>query len=188
MRQSREAKTQTHERIIAIASARIREDGIEAPRVAEIMQAAGLTHGGFYKHFDSRDDLIAEATSRALADGNREVRALTDHSPHPLAALIDWYASAGHRDDLVTGCPLAALGGDMRRADRRVSAAYGEQVERYLEYLQQLLGSDENSRQRATVALSTLVGSVILARAIGDHPLSDEILADVREALNSPNP
>jgi TetR/AcrR family transcriptional regulator, transcriptional repressor for nem operon len=185
MRQSREEKAKTHDRIVRIASARIREAGIESPGVAEIMQAAGLTHGGFYKHFGSRDDLIAEAADRAFADGERSVREVTQGAQEPLAAFVDWYVSTQHRDNPATGCPVAALGDDVSRGDDRVRAAYREQVERYLANLERLLGGGEDARRRATVALSTLVGSIVLARAIDDEALSDEILRDVREALKA---
>ena len=185
MRQSREAKAKTHDRIVEIASARIREAGIEAPGVAEIMQAAGLTHGGFYKHFGSRDDLIAEAADRAFADGDRIVQEVTDGAQEPFAALVDWYASTQHRDNPATGCPVAALGPGVRSGDDRVRGAYRRQVERYLADLERLLGGGEDARRRATVALSTLVGSVVLARAIDDEALSDEILRDVRAALKA---
>jgi TetR/AcrR family transcriptional repressor of nem operon len=165
-----------------IAAARIREDGIAGPGVAEIMQAAGLTHGGFYKHFGSRDELVAEAADRAFADSERTVRELTDGADDPLGSLVDWYVSAQHRDNPATGCPVVALGADVGRADDRVRAAYREQVERYLANVERVIGGEE-ARRRASVALSTLVGSIVLARAIGDAPLSDEILRDVRAAL-----
>ena len=182
MRQSREEKAKTHDRIVQIASSRIREAGIEGPGVAEIMRAAGLTHGGFYKHFGSRDDLVAEAADRAFADGERTAQEITNAAEDPLAAFVDWYVSTQHRDNPAAGCAVVALGADVRRGDDRVRAAYGREVERYLEILEQLLGGDD-ARPRATVALSTLVGSIVLARALDDEALSDEILRDVREAL-----
>jgi TetR/AcrR family transcriptional repressor of nem operon len=185
MRQSRAEKAKTHDRIVTIASARIREAGIEGPGVAEIMHAAGLTHGGFYKHFGSRDDLIAEAADRAFADGRRTIREVTDGAPDPLAAFADWYLSTQHRDNPATGCPVAALSADMRQGDDRVRAAYRRHVERYLAKLERLLGGGQDARRRSTFALSTLVGSVVLARAIDDEALSDEILRDAREALTA---
>jgi TetR/AcrR family transcriptional repressor of nem operon len=185
MRQSREEKAKTHDRIVRIASGRIREAGIESPGVAEIMQAAGLTHGGFYKHFGSRDELIAQAADRAFADGERTVHEITEGAQEPLAALVDWYVSTQHRNNPATGCPVAALGADVRRGDDRVRVAYRRQVERYLANLERLLGGGEDARRRATVALSTLVGSIMLARAIDDEALSDEILRDVRDALTA---
>jgi TetR/AcrR family transcriptional regulator, transcriptional repressor for nem operon len=185
MGHSRDEKARNHERIVEVASARIRESGTEAPGVAEIMQAAGLTHGGFYKHFGSRTDLIAEAADRAFADGERTVHEVTEGAQEPLAALVDWYVSTQHRDNPATGCPVAALGADVRHGADRVRASYRRQVERNLANLERLLGGGEDARRLATVALSTLVGSIVLARAIDDEALSDEILRDVREALKA---
>jgi TetR/AcrR family transcriptional repressor of nem operon len=184
MRQSAEEKARTHERIVEIASARIREKGIEGPGVAEIMQAAGLTHGGFYKHFGSRDDLIAEAAEHAFAYADQTLDHHA-HDPHdPLASWVDWYVSEDHRDDPGAGrCPVAALVGDVGRADDGVRGGYDALVERYLGVLEDMLGGGGDARQQATIAVSTLVGSLVLARAIDDDTLSDEILRTVREAL-----
>jgi TetR/AcrR family transcriptional regulator, transcriptional repressor for nem operon len=183
MRQSAEEKARTHERIVELASARIREAGIEGPGVAEIMQAAGLTHGGFYKHFGSRDDLIAEAAEHAFAYADQTLDHHA-HDPHdPLASWVDWYVSEQHRDDPGSGCPVAALVGDVGRADDGVRAGYDALVERYLGVLEDMLGRGGDARQQATIAVSTLVGSLVLARAIDDDTLSDEILRTVREAL-----
>jgi TetR/AcrR family transcriptional repressor of nem operon len=184
MRQSAEEKARTHERIVEIASARIREEGIEGPGVAEIMQAAGLTHGGFYKHFGSRDDLIAEAAEHAFAYADQTLDHHA-HDPHdPLASWVDWYVSEQHRDDPGAGrCPVAALVGDVGRADDGVRGGYDALVERYLGVLEDMLGGGGDARQQATIAVSTLVGSLVLARAIDDDTLSDEILRTVREAL-----
>jgi TetR/AcrR family transcriptional regulator, transcriptional repressor for nem operon len=184
MRQSAEEKARTHERIVEIASARIREKGIEGPGVAEIMQAAGLTHGGFYKHFGSRDDLIAEAAEHAFAYADQTLDHHA-HDPHdPLASWVDWYVSEEHRDDPGVGrCPVAALVGDVGRADDGVRGGYDALVERCLGVLEDMLGGGGDARQQATIAVSTLVGSLVLARAIDDDTLSDEILRTVREAL-----
>jgi TetR/AcrR family transcriptional repressor of nem operon len=183
VRQSREEKAKTHERIVDVASQRIREEGLDAPGVAEIMQAAGLTHGGFYKHFESRDDLIAEATEKAVADSDSYLHELTDNAKDPLAAFLDWYLSAEHRDEPGTGCAVAALGGDVRRSDERVRSAYRGQVERYLENVERFLGGGEEARERAILAVSALVGAVVLARGVDDEALADEISTAVHEGI-----
>src|SRR5438046_727694 len=113
MRHSKEDKAASHDRIVATAAARIREAGTEQPGVAEIMRAAGLTHGGFYKHFGSRDELIVEAVERALTDSESRVSELTAGADDPLAAFADAYLSVAHRDDPATGCGVVALGTDM---------------------------------------------------------------------------
>ena len=115
MRHSKEDKAASHERIVEVAAARIRESGTEQPGVAEIMRAAGLTHGGFYKHFGSRDELIAEAVERALADSEPRLVEITAGAQDPLAAFADAYVSTAHRDDPASGCGVAALGTDMPR-------------------------------------------------------------------------
>ena len=167
-----------------VAAERIREQGLDGPAVAEIMQAAGLTHGGFYKHFGSRDDLIAEATERALADSDRFVHELTDDAKDPLTALVDWYLSAEHRDDPGAGCAVPALGGDVRRGDERLRSAYRRQVERYFENVERFGGGGDDARQRAILAVSALVGAIVLSRAVDAEALSDEILDAVSEGIS----
>jgi TetR/AcrR family transcriptional repressor of nem operon len=193
-RRSQQDKATSHERIVDIAAARIREAGTATPSVAEIMQAAGLTHGGFYKHFQSRDDLIAEAVDRTFADSRAATAAVVDGAEDPLTAFVDWYVSAEHRDNPASGCGVVALGAEVARSDARVRAAYTEQVQSYLARLEQLLGdtgadadapADPETRRQAKVMLSTLVGAVLIARAVDDPALSDEIIRDVRAALTS---
>jgi TetR/AcrR family transcriptional regulator, transcriptional repressor for nem operon len=184
MRHSNAGKAASHDRIVATAAARIREAGTAQPGVAEIMRAAGLTHGGFYKHFGSRDELILEAVERALAESESRVLDLTAGAEDPLGAFAGAYLSVAHRDDPATGCGVVALGTDMPRVGGPAQEAYRAQVDRYLAHLQQLLeGDDETTRRRATVTLSAMVGAVMIARALGPTTRSDEILRDVREAV-----
>src|SRR5829696_3562353 len=185
MRHSKKEKAASHDRIVAIAAARIRESGIEQPGVAEIMRAAGLTHGGFYKHFASRDELIAEAVQRALTDSESRLRDATSGADDPLAAFADSYLSSAHRDNAASGCGVVALGTDIPRAGGPAQDAYRDQVERYLAHLQTLLGDDEDeaTRRRAIVTLSAMIGALTIARALGPTERSDEILRDVREAV-----
>jgi TetR/AcrR family transcriptional regulator, transcriptional repressor for nem operon len=184
VRQSRQEKAKTHERIVDVASERIRQQGLDGPAVAEIMQAAGLTHGGFYKHFGSRDDLIAEATENALANSDRHVHELTDQADDPLAAFVDWYLSAQHRDNPGAGCAVPTLGGDVRRGDERLRSAYRQQVERYFETVERFLGDRDDARQQAILTVSALAGALLLARAVDDEALSDEILTAVNEGIS----
>jgi TetR/AcrR family transcriptional regulator, transcriptional repressor for nem operon len=184
MRHSREDKAASHERIVATAAARIRESGTDQPGVAEIMRAAGLTHGGFYKHFASRDELIVEAVEHAMTETESRVHELMATAEDPLAAWADVYLSVEHREDPATGCAVAALGTDIHRVGGPAQEAYRAQVDRYLAHLQQLLeGDDETTRRRATLTLSAMVGALMIARALGPTPRSDEILRDVREAV-----
>jgi TetR/AcrR family transcriptional regulator, transcriptional repressor for nem operon len=190
MGHSRDDKARSHERIVEIAAARLRESGTAGPGVAELMKAAGLTHGGFYKHFDSRDDLVAEAVERAMRDNDGFMTTLRARAgagagagaadAHAaLGLFVDWYTSAEHRDTPGAGCAVVSFGADAPRADQRVRMAYSGQVQRYLVHLEALLGD----RKRAAAALSALVGAVLVARAVGPGELSDEILAAARESV-----
>lgn len=188
MRGSREDKAASHERIVAVAAQRIREAGTEEPGVAEIMQAAGLTHGGFYKHFASRDELIAEAIQRAMADSQPRIAALIAENSGDdlLGAFVDAYLSEEHRDDPGSGCGVAALGNDVARLGPAPRDAFREQVERYRAQLQPLFGEDEDgARRQATTTLCTMVGALILARGLGATPESDDLLRTVRETLHA---
>jgi TetR/AcrR family transcriptional regulator, transcriptional repressor for nem operon len=190
MGHSQTEKTRNHDRIVEVAARRIREAGTEAPGVAEIMASAGLTHGGFYKHFGSRDELIAEAAERTYAESQAAAQQVIDGADEPLAAFVDWYLSSEHRDNPGAGCSVVALGNDVARAGNEVRSAYTDQVRRYLTRLDELLGSDVADRPSAdaTAALSTLAGAVLVARAVGDPELSDQILRDAREALVDRSP
>jgi TetR/AcrR family transcriptional repressor of nem operon len=163
MGHSREEKARSHERIVEIAAARLRESGTAGPGVAELMK---------------------EAVERALRENEDFVTTLTAGAADSRAALdlfVDWYTSPAHRDSPAAGCAVVAFGADAPRADQRVRAAYAGQVERYLTHLEALLGD----RERAAAALSTLVGAVLVARGIGPGELSDEILAAARETVRT---
>lgn len=179
---------ESHDRIVRIAAARFREGGVEASGVATLMEAAGLTHGGFYRHFASREDLVAEAVECALHDGGKAVQALADGSQPPavqLAALVDAYLSLTHRDGLATSCAVTTLAGDVARSNQRARSAYTRQVASYLELLTKLVAGEKRrtKRVKAVAALSALVGAVSIARAVNDEKLSDEILHAAAEAL-----
>jgi TetR/AcrR family transcriptional regulator, transcriptional repressor for nem operon len=185
MGHSQTEKTRNHDRIVEVAARRIREVGTEAPGVAEIMAGAGLTHGGFYKHFGSRDELIAGAAEHTYAESEAAAQQVIDGADDPLAAFVDWYLSSEHRDHPGSGCSVVALGNDVARASDEVRSAYTGQVRRYLARLDELLGTDETRRPSADarVALSTLAGALLVARAVDDPELSEQILRDARAAL-----
>ena len=120
MRHSKAEKTKTHERIVAIASKRFREEGLAGIGIADVMKEAGLTVGGFYKHFSSRDALVAEAVGCALELWKRRVDAAASGGP-PVTyeSLVDEYLSEAHRNHPGAGCPVGALAGDLARSDKR---------------------------------------------------------------------
>jgi TetR/AcrR family transcriptional repressor of nem operon len=182
MRRSQAEKAKSRERIVEVAATRIREQGTEAPGVAEIMRAAGMTHGGFYKHFDSRDELVIAAFEQAAREGDRKLSEVMAAAPDPLADFIGWYLSTEHICHPGAGCAVAALSGDIARGTGHdLRSSYRDQVERYLVMLERLLGT----RERATVALATLIGAVTVVRALDAPALSEEILRDVRAALKA---
>ena len=181
MGHSREDKARSHQRIVEIAARRFRESGTAGPGVAELMQAAGLTHGGFYKHFGSRDDLVAEAVQRALAENDGVLAALLAEAADPLAAFVNWYASAEHRDG--PGCGVC--GGGPRRGRAAFGSAGAGGLHRTGAALPRPPRGLLGDRRRAAAALGTLVGSVLVARAVGPGELSEEILQAARDAVTA---
>jgi TetR/AcrR family transcriptional repressor of nem operon len=187
MGHSKAEKAENHERIVKKAAARFRETGVDGIGVADLMKEAGLTHGGFYRHFASRDDLVDEAIEQALRDGGQGVDAVTKIKHAPLAALIDAYLSTVHRDNLATSCAVTTLAGDVARSGARARAAYTRQVELYLDLIVRLIAGEKHKakRAKAIAALSTLVGAVSLARAVNDEKLSREILRSAGDELKA---
>ncbi|MER5787870.1 TetR/AcrR family transcriptional regulator [Streptomyces sp. NPDC001980] len=186
MGSSQAEKAASHARIVKTAAARFRRDGVNGVGVAELMQEAGLTHGGFYRHFASRDELVAEAVESALEQGNKRfLTAAARGGQEAYTAIVDGYLSIAHRDTPEDGCAVAALPQDVSRADERTRAAYGRQVENYLDILADLGSGDDRAaeRRQAFLALSALVGAVAMARAVGDSDLSAEILSETAAAL-----
>ncbi len=187
MGHSRAKKHQHHEQIVGVAASRFREDGIDRVGVADLMRDAGLTHGGFYRHFETRDELVAEAVERALHDGGQAMAAVAESPDDPLAAVIDAYLSTTHRDNLASSCAVTTLAADVARSNPRARAAYTSQVGVYIEMLERLLPPGPNHGMRATAiaVLSTLVGAVSMARAVDDDALSREILASAASELKA---
>lgn len=188
MGNSKAGKAQSHERIVQVAAARFRECGIDAIGVADLMNDAGLTHGAFYRHFASREELVAEAVERALEDGGRAMAAVANSKLDRqvlLGAVVNAYLSAAHRDGLATSCAVATLAGDVAHSNERTRSSYTRQVAAYLELLTNLVASDKrNSRRiKAIAALSTLVGAISMARAVNDEKLSAEILRSAADEL-----
>jgi TetR/AcrR family transcriptional repressor of nem operon len=185
---SQAAKAENHTRIVEIAAAKFREMGIDGVGVIDLMKAAGLTHGGFYRHFDSRDALVAEGVERALADGGQRVAdVLSGNRKAPFAAIVDAYLAVAHRDSSAAGCAVAALASDVARGNKRARTAYTRQVRAYLELIGGTLARSNRkaAKRQAVLTLSALVGALSLARAINDERLSLEILKLTTEALKA---
>ena len=183
---SQAQKEKTHKRIVAIASKRFREKGLVGFGIAELMKEAGLTVGGFYKHFDSRDELVSEALSDAFGVWQRQKDAAESGGrPLTFAKLIDDYLSDVHRKNPGTGCAFSALAPEIARSDKRTRALTSEQVRKDLELLVGLLPGEgkRTARSRAILTFSALVGAMSLARAVSDEALSHEIQNTVAELL-----
>jgi TetR/AcrR family transcriptional repressor of nem operon len=186
MRYPASETAEKHERILTEAARLFRERGFSGVGVAEIMKAAGLTHGAFYAHFPSKDALAAEAVERAFAESDAQVHASAEYGRDARQAFLDNYLSARHRDHPGRGCAIAALGPEIAR-DPEVRAPFTTEVKRMIARLSDGTGKNapKDSRQEAIHLLSAAVGALILARAVDDPDLSDEILACVRDSLAS---
>src|SRR5882762_3690885 len=188
MGHSRAEKERTHKRIVKIAAKKFREEGLAKVGIAELMKEAGLTVGGFYKHFNSRDDLVAEAVSSALGTWKRQKDAAASRgAPVSYEKLIDDYLNEAHRNNPGTGCAYSALAPEIARSDKRTRALTSEQVRNDIQLIATLLpGRDKRTaRSRAILIFSALVGAMSLARAVSNEALSREILETVAELLKN---
>jgi TetR/AcrR family transcriptional regulator, transcriptional repressor for nem operon len=185
MGHSQHQKIKTHERIVRTAAKRLREKGLEGVAIADLMKEVGLTVGGFYKHFDSRDDLVLEALRAATGPWEKQILAAeADGLPVTYESLIDSYLNETHRDHPGNGCPISALACDIVRGGKQIRSLLTEWVKSSVELLANLLPQDDGAtRSKAILTVSALVGAVELARAASDQTLSDEILEVTREVL-----
>lgn len=187
MRKSRKEAAETRERIVDTASAEFRRHGIDGTGLSGLMAAAGLTHGGFYRHFGSKDELVAETCVRA-AEGLIAIIAAaradaTDQ--RGLDAILADYLSADHRDDPAGMCPFAALGGEIARGSDTVRDAATDGFRKLVDVLAAELDERDPAaaRGRALAALCTMVGAMTMSRMVSDPALSDEILRETRTQL-----
>lgn len=180
MRVSREKAAENRERIVEIASRTFRESGFDGVGVDAIMKGAGLTHGGFYGHFGSKDDLAAEAVTRALERGVETQSRYTN-----LSDLVSGYLSERHCADRANGCAVASLGADIARQGEGVRRGLTTYVRAQLDRLAGLLrtGTQASRRKRAITTFAGMVGALTLARAVDDPTLSKEILSAARDAF-----
>ncbi|MHC3474435.1 TetR/AcrR family transcriptional regulator [Streptomyces sp. 7R007] len=197
-RMSRAVAEQHRKQVIDSTARLIREKGADQVSVPQAMAAAGLTHGGFYRHFSSKEDLVAQALAAAFTERRQAMDQFTDRSPTAGAdraghsardAFLTAYLSDLHRDNPADGCPAAALAADAVRAEpgSPVRAAFTAGLRDLVEGLQRLDGpSDDPGAGRATALaeLSTLVGAVLLARAADDAALSRDVLDAAHQYLS----
>lgn len=192
MKVSKEQMAENRERILDVAAQLFREKGFDGIGVADLMKSAGLTHGGFYGHFASKDELMAEASARALqrlqAAWAAMAREASAQGQEPLAVIEAAYLSPRHRDAPGQGCLLAALGSDAARQGPAVRRAVTEGVRAQVEGLASLVPGRTKAarRQRALADYASLVGAMVLARAVDDEDLSNEILRAAAASLRLP--
>jgi len=187
MRKSRIEAAKTRERIVTAAAAEFRQHGIAATGLADLMKAAGLTHGGFYRHFASKDHLVAEACSASVATMAERVAssASQKRGRKGLETAVADYLSTEHRDNPRDGCPLAALGSEMARADTQTRAAA---TAGFLKLVDALAGgfddhTPDEAKRRAMVAALTLIGALTVSRVVTDQALSHAILRRAQDSI-----
>ena len=172
-------KEATHERIVDAAARAIRRSGYGGTGVADIMKDAGLTHGGFYAHFDSREAMLAEAADRAGADTVTTMTRVADAAPphQELQAIIRAYLSKAHVEAVETGCAVAALGSEMPRQAPQVRRAATRRIKEMIDLVarQSPDWGQPGAHERALVTVATAVGALVLARAVNDPKLSDAL-------------
>ncbi|WP_266181984.1 TetR/AcrR family transcriptional regulator [Dyella humicola] len=186
MRYDKGHKEATRQRIIEAAAARFREEGIAAVGVANLMSDIGLTQGGFYNHFESKDDLAREAIMLAWQGTYERLRKALERAKHGgIAALIDTYLSESHRNRVAEGCVAAALSAEIARGSESLRDAFSEGTAQTTALIAGALPGNLTPKQRHGIAmavLSSLVGTLMLARAVSDPAMSDELLAQGRRA------
>ena len=179
MRKSREAAAETRKHIVRAAARKFREQGIVATGLNDLMKAAGLTHGGFYKHFESKDQLVAEACADAV---DAAIAGMGMEAQPTINAATAAYLSTRHRDDPASGCPLAAIGSELSRTDQKTREAATEGFKQLVAVLARK-SKTQNARRRALVAVATMIGAVTMSRVVTDPGLSAEILSAAEKSL-----
>src|SRR5258708_2479999 len=187
MRKSREEAAATRERIVDAAAREFRQNGIAETGLSDLMAAAGLTHGGFYKHFESKDQIVAEACAEAVGSLTEMMTAVASDKPSRggFEALVAKYLSTAHRDEPSHGCPLAALGSEIARCDEKTRAAATDGFLRLVDIIGRQFGrtTPDAVRRRALAVASTMIGALTMARIATDPELSAEILHEVGKYL-----
>lgn len=188
---SQAEKAQSRERILRKAAEAVRDTGLESVSVGKLMRSVDLTHGGFYNHFASRSDLLAQALERALVEGARSATASMKaaDAPRSYETRVRSYVSRAHRDARTSGCAIAALASDVARADAASREVMSAHLDDFIAHIAQSLHDQDEGD--AMLAVSAMVGAVLLARVQTDPKKSDALLKSVRDrllALNRTDP
>jgi len=182
LRKSKLEAAQTREAIVAAAAGLIRRTGLAEASLADMMAAAGLTHGGFYRHFRNKEHLVSEALSAA---GDKTIATIGRQiAKGGLEAVVDGYLSKSHRDSPTPICPFAALGSEIARSGKETKAAATELLEKVFVTLAGDAPDREQARSAAILVLSTMIGAMTLARIVADPDLSSEILDRAKDHLH----
>jgi TetR/AcrR family transcriptional repressor of nem operon len=187
MRYSREHKQETHAKIVKKAAVLLREKGAHGIGVADLMKEAGLTHGGFYAHFESREALVIEAFAYAMDRSTERWRKIAEQTPPDkrLATIIQTYLTPVHRDDPGHGCAVPALGGEIARESPKTRKAFAAKLEAMIDMVADQIPdvTRKAARKQAMATIATMMGTLVLARVAGNGEFSDEILDAGREAV-----
>jgi len=187
MRYSKEHKLETHARIVKKASVRLREKGAHGIGVADLMKDAGLTHGGFYAHFDSREALVIEAFADAMDRSTERWRKIADQTPPEkrLATIVESYLTTIHRDDPGHGCAVPTLGADIARESPKTRKAFAAKLEQMIDMLTAQIPDvpRKAARKQAMAVIATMMGTLVLSRIAGNGEFSEEILDAGRDAV-----
>jgi TetR/AcrR family transcriptional regulator, transcriptional repressor for nem operon len=186
MKKSRIETAETRKRILKVASQEFKRNGIQATRVSEIMAAAGLTHGGFYRHFESKEALLAEACEAAMGNMADNAHAAIEGGDQAFAEYLNDFLSRNVHEDCEVACTFVTMGSELARTDERTRHTLSEGFRTWIEILSRR-GSDEEGAQAARAdamfKLSAMIGAVTLARIIDDPAFADEVLAQARDRL-----
>jgi len=193
MRVSRLQAEENRQTVINVASRLFRERGFDGIGLKDLMKGAGLTQGAFYKQFASKNDLVAQASKRALDSAlHRWSAAAAERPQDPLGAVTDFYLNMGHCAERADGCPVVALGSDVARQDADVKAAFEAGIKEYLALLSGWIGESEadgdEPEGKAMAMLSTMVGAMVLSRAVNDEQLSKQFLQAAADSVLAASP
>jgi TetR/AcrR family transcriptional regulator, transcriptional repressor for nem operon len=186
MRVSKEQVAEHRERILTVAASLFRQHGFDGVGIADIMKGAGLTHGGFYRHFTSKEDLMMQVSARSLAGSAQKwERILSEEGEDSVEMIVKGYLSEAHFENRARGCALPALCGDAARQPLSIRSAFGNGLKPLIKVLSGIVpgASSAVRRRKAISTMAELVGAMVLARCVDDPKLSREILATVSNNL-----
>jgi TetR/AcrR family transcriptional repressor of nem operon len=180
MRKTKQEAAETRRRIVAVAAREFNKSGIDGTGVADVMTAAGLTTGGFYKHFSSKDQLVAEALGGAL---HKSLDSVESKRGGDLEAIATGYLSRQHRDSLESSCPLPSVGSELRLAENDARQAITNGIDRFVSIIQACFPDlpAKEAKPKARAILSAMVGAMVLSRIVTDPKLSDHLLRDTKD-------